>query len=163
MDIPIDTLLTEPQNFDTADKISPIGDDPVSRLYPHSNMTNFRSLILSFRRLLGLRNSCFPRHCPARFLFEFITLIPSRRRVIDFNAEATRWLQKSSRKSVLFYFINFQLTSVSLNPTFILKTFPSCIKTTFHTHTIKFREVLVCVSYCRPFAGSPADDTRSSV
>jgi len=25
------------------------------------------------------------------------------------------------------------------------------------------RFVLVCVSYCRPFAGSPADDRRSSV
>jgi len=28
---------------------------------------------------------------------------------------------------------------------------------------MKFTQVLVCVSYCRPFAGSPADDRRSSV
>ena len=143
--------------------MSPIGDDPVSRLYPHPNMTTFTPLVLSFLHLLDLRNSCFPPHFPARFLFEFITLIPSRRRVIDFSATATRWLQKSSRKPVLFCFMNFQRTSVSLNPTFIIKTVASCIKTTFHSHTMKFTEVLVCVSYCMFFAGSPAHDRRSSL
>jgi hypothetical protein len=141
--------------------MSPFGDNPVSRVYPHPNMTNFTSLILSFRHLFDLRNSCFPRHFPARFL-EFITLIPSCRRVIDFTAAAARRLQKSSWKSVLFYVINFQLTSVSLNPNVAIKTDSSRIQTTFQTHTMKFTEVIVCVSYCRPFAGSPAED-RSSV
>jgi len=60
---------------------------------------------------------------------------------------------------ILFH--KFQ-TYVSLNPAFILKTVSSCIKTTFYTHTMKFTEVLACVSYCRHFAGSPADDRRSS-
>jgi len=145
--------------------MSLIGDDPMSRLYPHSNMTNLRSLVLSFRRLLDLWNRCFPCHWSDIFLFEFITLIPSCRGggFIDFIAAATRWLQKSSRKFVLFYFINFQLTFISLNPTFMLKTVSSCIKTTFHTHTPKFTEILVCVSYFRPFADSPADDRSSSV
>jgi hypothetical protein len=141
-------------------KMSPIGDDPVSRLYPHPNMATSTSLTLSFRHLLDFGNSRFPLHFSSRFLFEFITLIPSRRRVIDFTAAATRWLPKSSRKSVLFYFINFQLTYVSLNPTFILKSVSGSKKTTFHTHTIKCTEVLVCVSYCSPFADSPAYDVK---
>jgi len=50
---------------------------------------------------------------------------------------------------------------VSLNRNFTIKTVSSCIKATFHIHTMKFTVVLVCVSYCRPFAGSPADDWSS--
>jgi hypothetical protein len=141
--------------------MSPIGDDPVSRLFPHPKTTTFVSLILLDRHLLDLRSSCFPRYFPSRFL-EFVTVILSCRRVIDFTAAATRWLQKSSRKSVLFYVINFRLTSDSLNPTVTIKTGSSCIQTVFHTNTMKVTEVLVCVSYSRPFAVSPAED-RSSV